>query len=223
MVPPPLEDSAGGLVIHLKGNMRPVKKMKIYAPRRQWLMCWFVAAAVFGGCGGNTGTPRTEAVQDREPDQMFLKSRIVITENGLTGAVVEAESVSVELDKRYTAIGGGIKLDLYNKNGEHTSTLTAKHGDMWGLFEAVDSLKASGDVVVVSNDGTKRLETASGLCWVAETRMVYADGLVKLTSEEAVEQGINFVAKDDLSEYRMDNVSGRFEGTGIKPPGRKER
>ena len=43
---------------------------------------------------------------------------------------------------------------------------------------------------------------------------------MKLVTEDAVEQGVNFVANDDLSEYRMENVSGVFEGKDINLHGR---
>ena len=172
------------------------------------------------GCEKEAQISRVSDISDNEPDQSFYNSRIIITENGMTSAIVEAESVSVYMDSNFTSVDGGIRIDFFNNKGEHTSTLTAQSGDVWGLYEEVDSLKATGDIVIVSTDKEKRMETASSLCWISSVRKIYADGLVKLISEDAVEQGINFEAKDDLSEYRMDNVSGVFEGGDIKLPGR---
>lgn len=196
--------------------------MKRWNMRVDMMLCLAVAALLWTGCGGD-GSPKTSGDAEEEPDQRFLGSRIVITENGLTGAIVEAESVTVDIDANHTAIDGGMKIDFFDSDGIHTSTLTARKGEVWGLYESVDSLKATGDIVIVSADKMKRMETPSSLWWVSEGRMVYADGLVKLTTEDAVEQGINFVAKDDLSEYRMDNVSGRFEGTDMDVPGRRKQ
>jgi len=172
------------------------------------------------GCEKNAQISRTASISDNEPDQKFYKSRIIITESGMTSAIVEAESVSVYMDSNFTSVGGGISIDFFSKKGEHTSKLTAQKGEVWGLYDEVDSLKATGDIVIVSTDAEKRMETASSMCWISSVRKIYADGLVKLISEDAVEQGIHFEAKDDLSEYRMDNVSGVFEGKDIKLPGR---
>ena len=144
---------------------------------------------------------------------------MIITENGITSAVVGAERVQVYMEEDFTAIDGGIVMEFFDKDGARTSILTAKHGGVWGLYDDVDSLKATGDVVIVSEDSTKRMETASSLTWLSETRRIYADSLVRLVTESGVEQGINFEAAEDLSEYRMDNVSGEIEGTDFNMPG----
>jgi len=176
----------------------------------------------FTGCEKNTTISQVKNIPDNEPDQKFIKSRIVITENGITYAIVQAESVKVFVDSDYTSLEGGILIDFFNKKGEYVSTLTAQMGEVWGLYDEVDSLKAKNNVIIVSADKDKRLETSSSLSWISSTRKIYADrdSLVRLVTEDAVEQGINFVANDDLSEYRMENVSGIFERKDINLPGR---
>ena len=187
---------------------------------RHWTI-WYFILLLFGiGCEKDTKLSQVNKVLINEPDQKFYNSRIVITENGMTSAIVEAESVKVYINSNFTLVEGGIQIDFFNTNGEHTSTLTAQSGEVWGLYEEVDSLKATGDVVIISTDKEKRLETSSSLYWISNTRKIFADGMVKLISEDAVEQGVNFEAKDDLSEYRMDNVSGVFGGKDIKLPGK---
>jgi hypothetical protein len=163
-----------------------------------------------------------KTVDENEPDQKFIQSRIVITENGVTYAVVEAESVKVYTDRDFTSLEGGILIDFFDRDGEFVSTLTAKRGEVWGLYNEVDSLKAIDNVVIVSEENDKRLETPSFMNWVASTRTVYAEksSVVKLISGNSVEEGVNFVAKDDLSEYSMDNVSGIIESNDINLPGR---
>ena len=187
--------------------------------RKITVLCIILMMAL-AGCEKKAQMSRVNNIPDNEPDQSFYNSRIIITENGMTSAIVEAESVSVYMDSNFTSVNGGIQIDFFNNKGNHTSTLTAQSGEVWGLYEEVDSLKATGDIVIVSTDKEKRMETASSLYWISSIRKIYADGLVKLISEDAVEQGINFEANDDLSEYRMDNVSGVFEGKDIKLPDR---
>lgn len=182
---------------------------------------WFIMLLTVAiGCEKSSRLSQINDVFENEPDQNFYNSRIVFTENGMTSAIVEAESMRVYIDSNYTEVEGGIQIDFFSTKGERTSTLTARSGEVWGLYGEVDSLKATGDIVIVSTDKKKRMETSSSLCWISSDRKIYADGLVKLISEDAVEQGINFVAKEDLSEYRMDNVSGVFEGKEITLPGR---
>lgn len=179
-----------------------------------------VIMAHFASCSREPSVSRIGDAPENEPNQQFSHSRIVITEVGVTSAIVQAESIQVFQATGYTAIEGGMIIDFYNKNGEQTSELTAGRGEVWGLFEKVDSLTARDNVTIVSTDGLKRMETASAFTWNAETRKIRADGLVKLITEDATEQGINFVATDDLSEYSMDNVTGEYEGSGITLPDR---
>jgi LPS export ABC transporter protein LptC len=183
-------------------------------------LIFLTAILIFSGCEKKSEISVVKNVPVVEPDQKFIKSRIIITENGLTSAIVEAESVKVFSNTKISTFEGGIKMDIFNKQGKHVSTLTAKRGEVYGLYEKVDSLKAKGNVVVVSDERKSKLETASSLVWILASKRIYADSLVKLTGENAVEQGINFTAKDDLSEYSMENVSGSFEGKDIKIPGK---
>ena len=180
----------------------------ISVPVRYYTILLLLLLKTITGCEKNTTISEVNNIPDTEPDQTFLFSRIVITENGIPGAIVQAESVQVFTDTHVTAVSGGLAVDFFNKDGEHSSTLTAKNGEVWGLYEEVDSLKARGNVKIVSTDMTKKMETSSSLNWISATHKIYADGRVKLTTEDAVEEGINFVANDDLSEYRMDDVSG---------------
>lgn len=186
---------------------------------KNWLLCLVLSFGIISGCEEKTEYAEVSSVPVREPDQHFLMSRMVITENGITSAIVEADTVDVYADNDFTSIDGGIVMEFFDKKGEQTSTLTADHGGVWGLYEEVDSLKATGNVVIVSVDSTKRMETASSLTWISETRKIYADSLVRLATESGIEQGINFEANEDLSEYRMDNVSGEIEGSEFNLPG----
>ena len=186
-----------------------------------YTVCVISFLAVYG-CDKKTTISEVKDIPGNEPDQEFLASRIVITEHGITNAIVQAESINVYSDKNLTSIDGGVMIDFFDNYGKKSSTLTAKKGNVWGLYDKVDSLKATGDVVIISADKDKRMETSSSLCWISSARKIYAprDSLVKLITNDGVEQGINFNAKDDLSEYSMENVSGVFEGEEISLPGR---
>jgi len=80
----------------------------------------------------------------------------------------------------------------------------------------VDSLKAKGNVLIASveKDATMRTES---IRWKASSHKLYADEFVRITSENGFEQGIGFVAKDDLSEYEFTGpVSGEVRGEDFK-------
>ena len=154
-----------------------------------------------------------------QPDQEFKNSRIIITEKGITTAIVWAHRASVFEDRNYTVIEDSIAIEFFNKEGEKISTLTALSGEVWGLYEKVDSLRAEGNVVIVSDERKAKMET-SVIRWDANAHMIYADSTVRLSTEDAVQTGVRFVATDDLKSYTMENVTGVIQSEEIALPER---
>ena len=184
------------------------------------IISFFVSVLFALACEKQETIAEKVELSGSEPSQSLFDSHIVITENGITSAIVQAESVSVWADSNLTRAHGGLKVDFYSKKGEHISTLTSKSGEVFGLFTQVDSIRADGDVIIVSDEKKTRMEASSSLVWIAATRKIYSDSLVKLISNTAVEEGIKFSAKDDLSEYTMENVSGSYNRDNMSIPGR---
>jgi LPS export ABC transporter protein LptC len=186
---------------------------------KKYLMCvaMLLPIIVFAGCERESTVSILTEAQENAPDQEFVDSRIVITQQGRTNAIVQADSIRVFQSRNYTTIDGSMVVDFFDAAGTQKSTLTADHGEIWGLYENVDSLRAFEKVEVVAADSSKRLNTDSAMTWSGETRNIYSDGPVTLVTNDAVEQGVNFVAKDDLSEYTMNSVSGAYQGALPKP------
>ena len=87
---------------------------------------------------------------------------------------------------------------------------------MWGLYESVDSLRARGNVVIVSDEENASMETED-IRWIASIHRIHADGLATIKTNQGFEQGTGFVANDDLSEFEFTGpVSGEFMGKEIQ-------
>ena len=140
------------------------------------------------------------------PEQQFRRTRIIITEQGVTTAALEADDIEVFNTRDYTVVRDSLRIDFYNRQGEHVSTLTADSGEIWGLYEEVDSLRAEGNVMIVSSDRDAHMETPF-IRWIAAEHRVYADSTVRLSTGDITEVGTGFVANDDLSSYTMQNVT----------------
>ena len=176
-----------------------------------------VTAALMVIAGCQEEKPRV-TIKSELPDQQFINSRTIITDNGITSAILDANRVDVYENRNYTVIRDSIRIDFFNKDGKRVSTLTAKNGEVWGLYEKVDSLKATGNVVIVSEERNAKMETPE-ILWVASTHRIFAD-MVRLSTEDAVEEGVKFEATDDLKSYTMKNVSGEVQGRDIAIPER---
>ncbi len=180
----------------------------------------FIAALtilfLFGACKegparkGGVGAPKG-------PDQVFADARFVVTENGLTSAVVRADSVLVWNERAVSEAIGNLKVDFFSREGARVSTLTADRGIVYGMTEAIDSLRASGNVVVVWHERNAEMKTPF-IRWIAAIHTIYADSTVVLTVENAAERGIGFAAPDDLKSYTMRSVSGYVHDENIKIP-----
>jgi hypothetical protein len=141
----------------------------------------------------------------------------VVTENGLTSAIVRADSVLVFQPRRVSELAGHVNVDFYTREGKHVSTLTANEGIIYGETESIDSLRAEGDVTIIWFERNATMKTPF-IRWIAKSRTIYADSTVVLAVEAAVEQGIGFEAPDDLGSYTMRSVFGVVESEKIKIP-----
>lgn len=194
--------------------MKKIRNQK--TETRIFLLIFFVSLILCAACGEESYIQSKKSTTDVEPDQILIKPHIVISEDGITSAIIESHVVEVYEDSNFTSLKDSVVIHFFNKEGEHTTTLTALYGKVWGLYETVDSLKAVGDVMIVSEEQNASLETEE-IRWIASTHKVYSDGLVTINSSDGFEQGTGFVANDDLSEYEFTGpVSGEIRGEKIK-------
>ena len=178
-------------------------------------MLVLVAGILACGCAEEPSTTVSRPHTEDEPDQIFIEPHMIVTENGITSAVLESQTVKVYEERNYTALEDSVRILFYNDSGEHTTTLTAAFGGVYGLYSNVDSLSARGNVVIVSHEQDVTMETED-IRWNRTTRKVNADGLAVIRSRHGFEQGYGFVANDDLSEYEFrGEVSGEYRGKEI--------
>jgi len=171
---------------------------------------------IFSGCGKEEPAMSFRAVGPEEPDQVLTETRMVLSERDHTSAVIDANTVKIYEARDYASLEDSVVIFFYNNKGEHTTTLTAMKGEIWGVYDNADSLKATGDVVIRSEENNAFME-APAIRWVAADSLVYGEGLVRLNSENGYEEGTGFEAKDDLSEYRFRGpVSGEVHGDDVE-------
>lgn len=156
------------------------------------------------------------------PDQVFVNARFVVTENGATSAVVSADSVMFFQQRARSIAEGNLRVLFFSRDGVKISTLTAERGIVYGMTQAIDSLRAEGSVVVFWHARNARMETPF-IRWISSTRRIFADSTVALTVDNAKERGVGMEAPDDLKSYTMRRVTGSVVGQEINIPGRDEK
>lgn len=129
------------------------------------------------------------------PDQVMENTTITFTEQGVKSAVIYAKYLAV-YEKLDLKKAKGVRVDFYDREGNHTSTLVADSGL---IQEKKQSLKAIGNVVIVTEEGIK-LETHS-LRWDPQKRKIVTDDFVKITKKKDMVQGYGLEADEELKHF----------------------
>ncbi len=165
----------------------------------------FLVTAVLlalAGCGEVEEGSAPSGSHKSLPEQESWDSEIILSESGRTTAIVKAKHLkrfqqTVEIDE-------GLKVDFFDKDGSHSSVLTAEKGI---IDQRTNNLKAIGNVVLISDEGVQ-LRTEQ-LRWDNRRGKVLAEGEVTVSTEQMTETGTGFEAYPDLKRWSMRHVTGR--------------
>ncbi len=138
------------------------------------------------------------------PDQEGWNSRITVTSNGRTSAIIQYAHMEKFSKRRETKFDGGIVVDFYNTTGQHTSNLVAERGV---LYEENSDVEAIGKVVVKSDSGmtvwTPRLR------WENTRQKIVSNEVVTIaTAERDTLHGQGFVSDQNLKVWSIRRPSG---------------
>jgi LPS export ABC transporter protein LptC len=177
------------------------------------LLCLgMVIFLLISACGKEE--PKAPGFPLEVPDQIMENTTITFTEEGVKSAVIYAEYVAV-YEKLDLKKAKEVRVDFYDKEGNHTSVLVADSGL---IQEKRQSLEALGNVVVTTNEGIK-LETQS-LKWDPQKRKIVTDDFVKITRKEDVITGYGLETDEGLKHFVIKrSVKGKvteFPEEGLK-------
>jgi len=164
---------------------------------------FFVIAFLWLGCRSQDEQTVTPPNYDG-PDQQGWNSRITVTSNGRTTAVVQYAHMEKYSKRGETKFDGGIVVDFYNTEGKHTSNLVAERGL---LHEENNDVEAMGNVVVVSDSGmtvrTQRLR------WDNTRQKITSNDFVTITTaQNDTLHGKGFQSDQSLKQWSIGRPSG---------------
>ncbi len=161
-------------------------------------------AFLFLSCEEKLKPSIVQLPQTQIPTQESWNATIVFSDSGRIRAILKANHIMVFQDQDVTILNEGFRVDFYDENGKHTSYLIADSGR---VYEKTKNLEAYGNIIAVSDEGTK-VET-SKLFWDNDRNKVRSDAFVRVTSPDEVLQGYGFEADQDLKNYVVYRVSGQ--------------
>jgi len=166
---------------------------------------FLLATAVSSFACSNYGADNiTEGEKPKVPDQESFGVTVTEFKGDTKKWIFYADYVATYNDSRLSK-AKKIKIDFFDETGNRFSTLTADSGL---IMEKSKDLIAQGNVVMVSNDGT-RLETEE-LKWDNRKGKVVSDLFVRITQGDNVITGIGLESDPRLEHFEIKNrIRGR--------------
>lgn len=168
----------------------------------------FLLPLLAAACFETPVPPTYEAPEEEHlPDQEAWDTTIYLLQDNRQRVVATAGHRVHHPATQQTVIDEGLRVEFYDEEGRHASTLAADRGV---IDEQSRDMSAIGRVVVVSPEHGA-LETDS-LRWTQETNRIATDAPVRITTEKDTITGIGFEADPGLREWEIRrDVRGRLD------------
>jgi LPS export ABC transporter protein LptC len=136
--------------------------------------------------------------------QESWNSTVVISDSGRVQARIQAGYIRKNDSPQLTFMSQGVIVHFYNENGEQTSVMTARQGN---VNEQTYDIEADGDVLVVSDDSTHL--RSERLFWDNRRQLIHTSDYVYVTSPREKVQGQGFESDQRLRSYRIFKVTAQ--------------
>ena len=157
--------------------------------------------------------PTTVSALADSADQVMSGVQFLLTEGGVQQGKLVADSGFMFENSTRVELRG-VRTDFFAKTGEPTGTLTSREGT---YLEQRGDLEARKDVVVISSDGTRKLETAQ-LRYDERTNLISTDSAFTITQDGQVGRGIGFSTDPDVTRFECKSAcSGNFNTVRRSP------
>lgn len=165
------------------------------------------AVAVLAACGNGANPTASEAIPDLNADQVMFGVEYFVTADGIRQAKLVADtSLVYNHESRYEI--RGVHLTLYHGSGEEAAVLTSRTGE---LDTRDDRMVARGNVVLVSMEGNRRIETEE-LFYDPRQNLIWSEVATTLYEDGSVAHGDGFTSDAQLKNVKVTRPHGEFEG-----------
>ncbi len=147
-------------------------------------------------------TVNVQLTAEEIPDQESWNSTIFFTDSGRTRAILIAGHLKVFSKNRETLLDSNIRIDFYNNEEIHTTTLTAKRGR---VDEKTNNLYAIDSVVAVNDSGI--VITSDEMMWRNKDRKIVSEKYVTIVSPKEKIEGYGFESDQNLRNYIIYNIT----------------
>jgi len=157
---------------------------------------------VFFGC---ENAPPEKVLTDSKqyPTQESWNTRLTLTHDGQKTAVMQAMHVRKFSNKKVTLLSDGLTIDFFDKDGRHSSVLTARGGE---IKDVQQDMLAYGQVVVTSDSGA--VLYSDTLRWDNKAQKIISEIPIKIITKTDTLYGDSFISGPNLENYDITNSRG---------------
>jgi LPS export ABC transporter protein LptC len=147
-----------------------------------------------------------------KPSQVSYNTSMNFSSEGLLRAILHAGRVAQYDVKHVTWLDSSVKVDFFNRDGKHSSTLTS---DRAMIELMTNNMTAYGHVHIVSDSGT--VVDTDSLEWHNKEATLHSDAPVHITEKNGrTTDGVGFESDQNLEHYKIMHPvivtpSGSFE------------
>jgi len=160
-------------------------------------------ALLFQACSEDKLKPQIANTTNSKdlPSQESWNSKVLFTEQGNLKAILLSDHIMMYTEKGETKLEG-VKIDFYDEQEVHTTTLTSKRGR---VDDATRNMYAIDSVVAVNDSGVV-LKTNS-LMWRNKDRKIVTEEFVIIETPKEKIQGYGFESDQSLDNYVIYNIT----------------
>ncbi len=147
-------------------------------------------------------TVNVQLTAEEIPDQESWNSTIFFTDSGRTRAILIASHLRVFSKNKETLLDSNIRVEFYNNEEIHTTTLTSKRGR---VDEKTNNLYAIDSVVAVNDSGI--VITSDEMMWRNKDRKIVSEKYVTIVSPKEKIEGYGFESDQNLRNYIIYNIT----------------
>ena len=143
-------------------------------------------------------------IKEDVPDQESWDVTIILSEKGIMRAKIRSGHLEKYHEKSFVFLDSNVVVDFFDEEEKHTSLLNSKYAE---VNQKSNNMKASGDVVAVSDSGITLF--SESLIWDAKKEKLYTDERIMITTlEEDTLFGVGFESNSDLKNWKISHPSG---------------
>jgi LPS export ABC transporter protein LptC len=146
-------------------------------------------------------------IPDTIAGQFITNGELYYSEWGRTKVRIESPVINnYETVNNYTEMPDGFHAEFLNENMEIESTITAEYGI---VLKKDNIMRARRNVVVVSLKDNEQLNTEELICDM-NTKKIYTDEFVKLTSADKILFGDGFESDENFENRSIKKLRGEI-------------